>query len=440
MQTLPQYKNYKDVEMTWVKKIPEHWGIKRLKFCCVLNSLTLPEETHPDQRISYVDIGAVSQGRINRVEHYLFKEAPSRARRLVNPGDTIVSMVRTYLKAISYVRAEHANCVFSTGFCTLSPNDSFDKKFFSYVIQSDPFIGEIVRHSDGVSFPAVTPWTLGNFLLPIPSVGEQSRIAEFLDRKTADIDKAIVQKQRLIERLHERKTILTNQAVTQGLNPDAPMRDSSVKWLNQIPRHWRVKRLKYFSHIQGGVTLGKIYPGKNLVRYPYLRVANVQSGYFNLDQVTELALPQKEAARYAIQLGDILVTEGGDLDKLGRGAIWEGQIETCLHQNHIFAIRLNPEIAAQYFVSLVMTCDYGRQYFIDTAVKTTNLASTNRTKLGNFPVLLPPMHEQKKIMTYVKKIDADYSDAISVISNELKTIKELRQILIANTITGALKV
>jgi type I restriction enzyme S subunit len=134
------------------------------------------------------------------------------------------------------------------------------------------------------------------------------------------------------------------------------------------------------------------------------------------------------------------VTEGGDIDKLGRGTVWEGQIENCLHQNHIFAIRVNRNIASEYFVSIVMSCDYARKYFIDTAVKTTNLASTNRTKLGNLPILIPSLNEQLRIIEYCKMIDNEYDKVIGVVSNELKQIGELRQILIAEAVAGKIKV
>ncbi|CAG4988129.1 hypothetical protein DYBT9275_01690 [Dyadobacter sp. CECT 9275] len=113
------------------------------------------------------------------------------------------------------------------------------------------------------------------------------------------------------------------------------MRDSGVEWIGEIPENWEVKKLKYFSVVQSGITLGKSYVSKNVITYPYLRVANVQSGYFNLDQMAEISMPKREADKYLVRKGDILVTEGGDLDKLGRGTVWNGEIENCLHQNHV---------------------------------------------------------------------------------------------------------
>ena len=218
------------------------------------------------------------------------------------------------------------------------------------------------------------------------------------------------------------------------------MHDSGIDWIGEIPKHWEIKRLKHFSSTQSGITLGKTYTGKKLIDYPYLRVANIQYGYFNLDDVATLSLPQRETVRYFVKPGDILVTEGGDIDKLGRGTVWEGQINNCLHQNHVFAVRLNKSIGLEYFVAIYMACDYGRKYFIDTAIKTTNLASTNRTKLGNLPVILPPLDEQQEIIEYSKTIDNQFDNVISTIMTELNNMNELRQIIIASAVTGNIKI
>jgi type I restriction enzyme S subunit len=117
------------------------------------------------------------------------------------------------------------------------------------------------------------------------------------------------------------------------------MKDSGVEWLGEIPVHWEVKPLKAVSALQTGLTLGKKYEFQRLTTRPYLRVANVQDGYIDIDDIAEVDLPDKDATRYELRQYDVLMTEGGDFDKLGRGHLWEGQIGGCLHQNHIFAVR-----------------------------------------------------------------------------------------------------
>lgn len=163
-----------------------------------------------------------------------------------------------------------------------------------------------------------------------------------------------------------------------------------------IPVDWGVSRLEQVAEIQTGLAKGK--KGiKNPVTLPYLRVANVQDGYFDLRDVKSITVEQSEVERYRLRKDDVLLTEGGDLDKLGRGYVWNGQIEPCLHQNHIFVVRTMPDILSPLFFALQTAGPYGRRYFLSCAKQTTNLASINSTQLKHFPVLIPPLREQNKI-------------------------------------------
>ena len=183
-------------------------------------------------------------------------------------------------------------------------------------------------------------------------------------------------------------------------------RDSEIQWVGRIPRHWDVVRLKFVSMLQGGITLGKQYGDRQLVCRPYLRVANVQDGYLDLREITEIELPIEDVRRYELRPGDVLMTEGGDNDKLGRGYVWEAQIPGCLHQNHIFCVRPRRDTLNPRFLAALMTSDHGKTYFTSTAHQTTNLASTNSTKLGNFPLLLPPSSEQRSILSFLVRVSA----------------------------------
>ena len=144
-----------------------------------------------------------------------------------------------------------------------------------------------------------------------------------------------------------------------------------------------------------GITIGQNYGEDELIERPYLRVANVQSGRLDLSRVTTVRVPTAEINRATLKKGDVLMTEGGDIDKLGRGCVWMGDIPDCLHQNHIFAVRPNPAFLKPAFLVALMESFHGRNYFQVTAKQTTNLAATNRTTLGNFPFYLPSVAEQQ---------------------------------------------
>ncbi len=201
-------------------------------------------------------------------------------------------------------------------------------------------------------------------------------------------------------------------------------KDSGLRWLGTVPAHWECVRLRRVCQIQTGVTLGKKYDGIPLEERPYLRVANVQNGYLNLKHVKRIGVPHAEATACALRHGDVVVTEGGDIDKLGRGAVWRGQIPGCIHQNHIFAIRPQPSRLSSRFLALVMESSYGRTYFQITAKKTTNLASTNRTTLGQFRLFLPPPEEQAVIADF---LDANAALVRKFIRNRRRLIDVLNQ-------------
>ena len=135
------------------------------------------------------------------------------------------------------------------------------------------------------------------------------------------------------------------------------------------------------------MTLGKAV-GADAVELPYLRVANVQVGYVDLSEVKTVEVERDAVVRHSLCAGDVLMTEGGDLDKLGRGALWFGSVDPCLHQNHVFAVRCRPTLDSRWLVYVLDAPD-ARQYFIRTAEKTTNLASTNSTVVGGLPIRVP---------------------------------------------------
>jgi len=237
-----------------------------------------------------------------------------------------------------------------------------------------------------------------------------------------------------------RRAALISHAVTKGLDPNVKMKDSGIEWLGQIPEHWEIKRLKFVSDLQTGLTLGKKYEDRELVTRPYLRVANVQDGYLDLETITEVQIPPEDVERYELRPGDVLMTEGGDFDKLGRGYVWEGQITGCLHQNHIFAVRPRQADLNSDFLAAILTSSHGKNYFTSTSQQTTNLATTNSTKLRSFPVPLPPVNEQKAILDQVRT-DAGHLDTIAAkVNSSVERLREYRTALISAAVTGKIDV
>ena len=285
-----------------VPTIPEHWQEKPLKSVAAINTDKLPETTDPDYDIEYVDIGNVSlEAGIRTTERFRFENAPSRARRKVRHGDTIVSTVRTYLKAVAQVVAPPDNLIVSTGFAVLRANPSFDTGFLYRLAQSEPLVERIMAHSVGVSYPAINASDIGKFAIPIPPVDEQKAIAKFLDYETSRIDGLIAKKERLIELLREERQAIISRAVTKGLDPKAPMKPSGIDWLGNVPAHWTIRAFRYSARI----TNGQVDPEKAQYRdLPLIAPNHIESGTGRLLNYDSAAEQAAESGKYLFRAGE----------------------------------------------------------------------------------------------------------------------------------------
>ena len=217
MTVLKPYPAYKPSGAEWLGDVPANWEVRRLKSWLEMNQATLPENTKPDYRFDYLEIGAVGTGRLTaKPEKIQFGVSPSRARRVVRSGDTIVSTVRTYLKAVWHAEDANADLIVSTGFAVLTPKPETSPKFVSYVCQSDPFINRVTAESVGITYPAIAETRLGTFDVCVPPHPEQTAIVRFLNHADRRIRRYIRAKQKLIALLEEQKQAIIHQAVTCG--------------------------------------------------------------------------------------------------------------------------------------------------------------------------------------------------------------------------------
>ena len=284
--------------------------------------------------------------------------------------------------------------------------------------------------------PHLNAEQLGSIVLAMPSSRqEQQRIAAYLDVSCAAIDAAVAAKRRQLETLDALRKSIVQRAVTRGISEDVPLDSTGNAWMEQIPQGWKLVCLKHIAEIQGGLTLGKQYEGP-LIERPYLRVGNVQDGHLDLADVSVIELPASVAKGVELRPGDVLMTEGGDLDKLGRGHVWNGEIPGCLHQNHIFAVRCFLHKLKPIFLAYVTAARYGRDYFEATGKKTTNLACTNATKVGEFPIPLPGLIEQEAICAHLEKKLGEVKGIVTGIEAQIATLTAYRQSLIHECVTG----
>ncbi|MCQ1550173.1 MAG: restriction endonuclease subunit S [Candidatus Accumulibacter phosphatis] len=407
---------------------------RRLKYAATINDEALSESTDADFELAYIDIGNVdSQGRVHDIVNYRFDDAPSRARRIVRDGDVIISTVRTYLQAIASVENPRDNLIVSTGFAVVRPSNVLDHRFCKYALRASSFLWEVESRSTGVSYPAINASDLGDINVSLPELGAQRLIASYLDRETARIDGLIAEKERMLALLEEKRAAFISRVVTRGLEPNALLKPSGQEWLGEIPAHWGLQRLKQLAEVRGGLTLGKQYSGE-LLEYPYLRVANVQDGYLKLDEVLTVWVAASEAASNLLAYGDVLMNEGGDIDKLGRGCVWRDEITPCLHQNHVFAVRPN-SVDSDWLALWTSTLE-AKRYFESRAKRSTNLASISASNIKELPVPLPPIQEQLAIRQFLAGRHSRLEKIRSELRDSLRLLAERRAALITATVTG----
>ncbi len=199
----------------WLGDIPEHWEVRKLKYVVSLNDETLNEKTNPDYELRYIDIGNVNgNGKIGEIVNYKFKDAPSRAKRIVKNGDVIISTVRTYLKAITQISEDCENLIVSTGFAVLRPNKFIESNFLNYSTRANYFINRVCAESFGVSYPAINASELIELSISIPPLLEQKQIVSHIETETAKLNQTISTIEKEITLVQEYKTALIAEAVT----------------------------------------------------------------------------------------------------------------------------------------------------------------------------------------------------------------------------------
>ncbi len=261
---------------------------------------------------------------------------------------------------------------------TLKPDEAkLEPSYLFYFMRSKYDL--LNSRTRGAAIPHLDKDLLMGLKLPLPPIPEQRRIVDILSRA-----EGIVR----LRKEAEKKAAGLVQGIFLEMFGDPATN----------PKGWPEYRLGDIAEVVSGVTKGRKFGDKKTVMVPYLRVANVQAGHIDISEVKTIEVLPKEVEQLALQYGDVVLTEGGDFDKLGRGALWEHDIGNCIHQNHIFRVRLAKATALPEFFVNYLQARKAREYFLRSAKRTTNLASINMTQLRDLPVVLPPLDSQREFV------------------------------------------
>lgn len=303
-----------------------------------------------------------------------------------------------------------------------------------------PRYEEMRSRSSGGGRAGLTKAIIEKTPIQLPAPCEQRKIARIL----TTVDNLIEKTEALIAKYQAMKQGMMHDLFTRGVDEHGHLRppyEEAPELYQSVgdrffPHRWKHCLLREYAEVIGGVTLGRKINENLTIEMPYLRVANVQDGFLDLTEIKTVAVLRSEVDRYLLQRGDVVMTEGGDFDKLGRGTVWEGQISPCLHQNHVFRVRPLSNELNSTFLSYLTGSDYGRHYFLMCAKQTTNLASINASQVKAFPLLLPSPKEQSQIVDKVAAIEG-------MIRNEQGRASKLRLTksgLMQDLLTGKMRV
>jgi type I restriction enzyme S subunit len=416
---------------------------RRLKYAATINDEALPESTTPDFELTYIDIGNVdSQGTIHDVVDYRFDDAPSRARRIVRDGDVIISTVRTYLQAIAPIENPPDNLVVSTGFAVVRPSDSLDHRFCKYALRASRFLWEVESRSTGVSYPAINSSELGDIKVDIPCIDKQKEIASYLDRETSRIDALIAEKERMLALLEKKRAGLISRVVTQGLNPDAPLKDSGQEWLGMIPAHWKLIRIK---HVTASLDQGSSPVAANTPAAPgelgILKLSAVSKGRFKREENKALREKEEEEQLLALVKGDVLITRGNTPDLVADAAVVPEDEPNLLLPDLIYRLRAEDRVMApEYLASFLITPAARVQIRRDARGSSGSMVKVSQSHVLDWVTPLPPLAEQLEIINYLREKESHQELLSREVSSSLELLIERRAALITAAVSGQISV
>lgn len=362
----------------------------------------------------YLTTGGLTETRITQSQSVSHENRPTRADLFVRTGDVIVAKMKNTLKVLE-IQPEYNGLIVSTGFAVFRPTPRILSGYLFFFVRSDEFQVLKDKYAQGSTQKAINNTDLKSITLMLPPLPVQERIVQILQ-------KADESRRKYQESLELANAILAVSFISIFGDPS-----------NKHENFERVP-LGKLADVRSGVTKGRKLRGKETVDVPYLRVANVQDGFLDLSEVKIMTVLPYDVDKYRLEDGDILMTEGGDPDKLGRGTVWRNQIERCIHQNHIFRVRTNREKLVPEYLAALLQTQYAKRYFLSCAKRSSNLASVNSTQLKAFPVPLPPIQLQEKFISVVEQC----VQATERLAEGLKDVGRLFASMMDKAFTGQL--
>lgn len=417
---LPKYDSYEDSGEDWIDRLPSHWDVRKLKHIFY-------EKKHR----SNLDLnsGAISFGEVVRKDDEKIPESTKASYQEVLAGDFLINPLNLNYDLISLrIALSEIDVVVSAGYIVIREHVPLDKRYFKYLLHRYDvaymkLLGSGVRQT--ISFNHIA-----NSLLPFPPAEEQAWIARFLDKKTTQIDEAIAIKEQQIVLLKERKQIIIQKAVTQGLDPNVPMKDSGVDWIGEIPAHWEVIKLKHlFDEVNNRTKTGT----------ETLFSLRMEIGLVPHNEVSDKHIPPENLIDYKIAQSGQLV-----MNRM-RAAIGIFGLATDygLVSPDYAVFDVVGEIVPEYYLTLFKLPIVGAQFRLASKGMGTGSSGFMRLYTENFgdiKVANPPRKEQESLMQFIKEANSSTLSGVEHLQGQIEKLKEYKTTLINSAVTGKIKI
>ena len=426
---MDRYLKYKNTGIDWLGPIPNQWSLRRIGQLFSERKQKVDDKTFPP--LSVTMDGIVDQlSDIAKTDH-------TDNRKLVRKGDFVINS-RSDRKGSSGISPRDGSV--SVINIVMEPR-KFEPLFYEYLFKSFYFKEEFFRNGKGIHWDLwSTKWDqLKVILIPVPDPSTQSLISTYLDRKTLQIDSLIEKIERKIELLKEQRISLINQCVTKGLNPDVEMKDSEVEWIGEIPTHWKIQRL---------ATLGNFSKGKNITKgnlkpsgYPCILYSQIYTEYNRITAETVSFIDEELFLNSTtISQGTFLFTSSGEsVDEIGKCILYFGEENVSIGGDMVV---YKPKIDACFdseFLSFVFNSTYC-QFYKSANSRGEIVVHIYEKQLRDLQIVFPEIEEQIKISDYLKKNDSLIENMIEKETKRIELLKEYRQSLISNTVTGKIRI
>ena len=408
---MKQYPKYKDSGVSWIGEIPERWNTRRLKFSC-----NLIQEKTTDSSLPYIAL--------ENIESYSGKllstntSIPEGSCNLYSTNDVLFSKLRPYLTKCVVAPSE-GKC--SSELLVLR-NFEGENKYLQYLMLSPKYIEYIDSSTYGAKMPRANWLFIGNTSIPLPPLSEQRAIVSFLDKKTAQIDRFISEATKEIEKLNELKQAQIAHLETHGTNPDAPMKDSSIAWIGQIPEHWEVNKIRSHFKERRTKVSDKDYPALSVAREGIVPQLDTAVKTDNGDN------------RKLVLKNDFVVNSRSDRKGSCGVSDYDGSVS-------LISIVLEPhDINPQYVHYLFRSNNYVEEFYRNGRGIVADLWTTRYSEMRNIFIPIPPVSEQKDIVSAINSLNNKIDTLVSELTTQINHLKELKQRVISDAVTGKIDV